>query len=372
MYCYKVSKRKPILPYIYIVISIFLIGIIIYLLNNNSNNNQAQYNIIKTGSLTNIENSSNKDSIENTLENMMSSIVGISSIKPDGSSIFTLGGTEKWGTGTGFIVSSNGYIVTNQHVGGNKGNKTSITLSDGTSYTGKTIWADEVIDLAIIKIDASNLNYATLGDSNNIKIGQTVYAIGNPIGFEFQRTVTSGIISAKNRTIKLNDTDTSSYMEDLIQTDASINTGNSGGPLINAKGEVIGINTVKISEAESIGFAIPINLVKPIIEKFITNGEFNEPYIGIFAYDKQVIPYLNSSIKLDKGIYIAQIDNGGPAQKANLKVGDIITSIDNQEVNTMVELRTIIYEKSPKDTITLTILRANKEYQVQITLDKKD
>lgn len=316
MYCYKVAKKKSLLSLLYLIIPIFLICIIIYLLSNsNDSNTSTQYNIIKTGNINNSE-TLNTNSIEDTLEGMMPSIVGISSIRPDGTSIFTIDGSKKWGTGTGFIASSNGYIITNQHIGGNKGNKTNITLADGTNYTGKTLWADEVIDLAIIKIDASNLTYTTLGDSNNIKVGETVYAIGNPIGFEFQRTVTAGIISAKNRTIKLGEDDTSSYMEDLIQTDASINSGNSGGPLINKNGEIIGINTIKISEAESIGFAIPINLIKPIVEKFITNGEFIEPYIGIFAYDKQVIPYLDSSAKLDRGIYVAKLDNGRSCSKS--------------------------------------------------------
>lgn len=136
------------------------------------------------------------------------------------------------------------------------------------------------------KNKCKNLQYITLGNSSDVKLGQIVYAIGNPIGFEFQRTVTSGIVSATNRTIILNEDEKSSYMENLIQTDATINPGNSGGPLVNESGEVIGINSVKITSAEGIGFAIPINIVKTIIQSFVTSGEFEEAYLGVFAYDK--------------------------------------------------------------------------------------
>ena len=180
---------------------------------------------------------------------------------------------------------------------------------------------------------------------------------GNPIGFEFRRTVTSGIISAKNRTIKIEETDKSSYMTDLIQTDATINPGNSGGPLIYPNGEVLGINTVKISSAEGIGFAVPINIIKPIIENLKTVGDFEEATIGIYAYDKEVIPYLSSNINFEKGIYVAQITKNGPADSTELKEGDIITSIDHTVLNTMNDLRQYIYTKKPNDEVTLSITR---------------
>lgn len=160
-------------------------------------------------------------------------------------------------------------------------------------------------------------------------------------------------------------------MEDLIQTDATINPGNSGGPLINSKGEVIGINTVKITEAEGIGFAVPINIVKPIIESFSNNGEFEEAYLGIFAYDKNVIPYLDSSIELNSGIYIAQISADGPSYSSGLRTGDIITKIDEITVNKMSELRNYIYTKKVGDEVNLTILRNNKEKNIKIKLGKR-
>lgn len=196
---------------------------------------------------------------------------------------------------------------------------------------------------------------------------------GNPIGFEFRRTVTSGIISAKNRTIKIEETDKSSYMTDLIQTDATINPGNSGGPLIYPNGEVLGINTVKISSAEGIGFAVPINIIKPIIESFKTTEDFEEATIGMYAFDKEVIPYLNggSSVSFNKGIYVAQITKNGPADGTELKEGDIITSIDNVSLNTMNDLRQYIYTKEPKDEVILKVTRGKINKEIKLVLGKK-
>ncbi len=192
-------------------------------------------------------------------------------------------------------------------------------------------------------------------------------------GFEFRRTVTSGIISAKNRTIKIEEADKSSYMTDLIQTDATINPGNSGGPLIYPNGEVLGINTVKISSAEGIGFAVPMNIIKPIIEKFKSTGEFEEATIGIYAYDKEVIPYLNanSNFNFERGIYVAQITKNGPADNTELKEGDIITNIDHVALNTMNDLRQYIYTKKPNDEVTLRVTRGKINKEIKIALGKK-
>ena len=322
--------------------------------------------------------SSNKSDVQldeedatKVLEKTIKCVVGISKIKNTGSSIFLNNSTSELGLGTGMIVSENGYILTNWHVAGNKYSNCYVTLDNGSVYNGNVMWADSDLDLAIIKISASNLNYISLGDSDNIKIGEKTYAIGNPIGVEFQRTVTSGIISGVNRTIKIEEDNEASYMEDLIQTDATINPGNSGGPLINTKGEVIGVNSIKIKEAEGIGFAIPINIIKPILESFSVNGNFEEAYLGLFAYDKEVIPYLDNSINFDSGIYIAQISVDGPSKTSGLKVGDIITKIDNISINKMSELRNYIYTKKIGDEVSLTILRNKKERVVKIKLGKK-
>lgn len=309
--------------------------------------------------------------IADIVEDVTSCVVGISKIKNAGSTIFLKDGTSSLGLGTGVIVSENGYVVSNEHVTGAKYSNCYVTLENGRTYTANVVWSDSTLDLSISKISVKNLPYATLGDSDNIKVGENVYAIGNPIGYEFQRTVTAGIISATNRTVRIDENNTSVYMDNLIQTDATINPGNSGGPIINLDGNIIGITTVKITSAEGIGFAMPINTVKPIIEAYLKENKFEEATIGIFAYDKNIIPYINENIEIKKGIYIAQISLDSPVSKTGLKIGDIITKIDNLELTKMSDLRRYIYTKKPGEEVTLTILRNNKEQQIKITLSKK-
>ena len=309
--------------------------------------------------------------IGDVIEKLTSSVVGISKIKNAGSTIFLEDGATQLGLGTGVIVSENGHILSNEHVTGAKYSNCYVTLENGRSYNANVVWSDSNLDLSICKISVKNLPYANLGDSNNIRVGEGVYAIGNPIGYEFQRTVTAGIISALDRTVRIDENETSTYMEDLIQTDATINPGNSGGPLINLDGNVIGITSVKITSAEGIGFAVPINVVKPIIEAYLKEDKFEEASLGIFAYDKNVIPYLNNELEVSKGIYVAQISLDSPVNRTNLKIGDVITKIDELELNKMCDLRSYIYTKKPGDEVTLTILRNNQEQQVKVTLGRK-
>lgn len=309
--------------------------------------------------------------IADIVENVTSCVVGISKIKNAGNTIFLKDGTTTLGLGTGIIVSENGYILSNSHVTGEKYSNCYITLENGRNYTANVVWSDANLDLSICKISVKNLPYATFGDSNNIRVGEGVYAIGNPIGYEFQRTVTAGIISAVNRTVRIDENNTSIYMENLIQTDATINPGNSGGPLINLDGNVIGITSVKITSAEGIGFAIPINIVKPIIEAYLKEDKFEEATLGIFAYDKEIVPYLDEKVDNIKGIYIGQVSINSPAQKSGLKIGDMITKIDELELNKMMDLRCYIYTKKPNDEVTLNIIRNGKEQKVKVTLGKK-
>ncbi len=261
--------------------------------------------------------------------------------------------------------------MTNEHVTGDKYSKCYVTLEDGEEYSGTVIWADSDIDLSIVKITLTGLTPLPFGNSSDIRVGQTVYAIGNPIGLEFQSTVTSGIISAVNRTIKLKEEDKLSYMEDLIQTDATINEGNSGGPLINQKGEVIGINAVKIEEGNHLGFAIPIDIIKSVVEKIKNTGSFIEPSIGIYAYDQEVIKYLEEDLKFDTGIYVVSIDKTGASYGKGLLQGDIITKIDDVSLNKMSDLRKYIYTKEVGDQVILTISRNKKIIEIPIILGKK-
>ena len=309
--------------------------------------------------------------ITEVIEKVTSCVVGISKIKNAGSTIFLKDGASQLGLGTGVIVSENGYILSNEHVTGSKYSNCYVTLENGRSYTANVVWSDSSLDLSICKISVKNLPYANLGDSSNVHVGEQVYAIGNPIGYEFQRTVTSGIISATNRTVRIDEDEQSVYMEDLIQTDATINLGNSGGPLINLDGNVIGITSVKITSAEGIGFAVPINTTKPIIEAYMKEDKFEEATLGIFAYDKNIIPYIDEKAEVTQGIYVGQIALDSNAAKTGLKIGDVITKIDDLKLNKMCDLRCYIYTKKPGDEVNLTILRNNKEQQIKVTLGKK-
>lgn len=376
MYKYKKrpSKLRKIITLTILIIIVAATSIFIYDMYMNidvySHDQLSQNEGATRVSYIEEEKDTNKD-ITQILEDTIKCVVGISKIKNTGNSIFLNDSASDLGLGTGMIVSENGYILTNWHVAGDRYSNCYVTLENGNVINGNVVWADKDLDLAIVKISASGLKYITLGDSDNIKIGEQAYAIGNPIGVELQRTVTSGIISGVNRTVKIDDENGSSYMEDLIQTDATINPGNSGGPLINSKGEVIGINSVKITEAEGIGFAVPINIVKPIIESFSKEGKFEEAYLGIFAYDKNVIPYLDSNIEFNSGIYVAQISADGPSYSSGLKIGDIITKVDEVTLNKMSELRSYIYTKKVDDEVNLTILRNKREYNIKIKLGKK-
>ena len=371
----KMSNLKKVTITFIILLIFWILGFYIYFTYQNIEIKEPNYETSKTLSTiqeqTVEEVQENSTKIADVIEKTTQSVVGISKLKNVGNSIFSNNTAEELGLGTGIIVTENGYILSNEHVTGSKYSKCYVTLEDGKTYDGTVMWSDTSLDLSITKIEAKNLSYVTLGDSKEIRVGETVYAIGNPIGFEFRRTVTSGIISAKNRTIKLEENNSQVYMSDLIQTDATINPGNSGGPLITPSGEVVGINTVKITSAEGIGFAIPINVVKSVIESYKNTGAFEQATIGISAYDKEVIPYLNSNISFEEGIYVAQITKNGPADNTELKEGDIILSIDGKNLSTMNDLREYIYTKKPNDEVTLKITRGKINKEIKIVLGKR-
>lgn len=376
MYLYENKKKNNVwknigLIFGTVIVTIFVMQYVPDMFAQNENSGVQRLSNEQSVKLNQSEIKDDENNIVNIVENNMKSVVGISVLQPDEKSLLDINVTQKWGIGTGIILSDNGYILTNQHLAKNKNSKVTVTLDDGDTVQGKVIWVEKNLDLAIIKIEKENLTPASLGDSSNIKTGESVIAIGNPLGLEFQRSVTSGIISGLNRSIMFEENGNNIFMEDLIQTDASINSGNSGGPLINSNGDVIGINTVKITSAEGIGFALPINVIKPILEKLETSGTFQEGYLGIYAHDKEVVPYINSQVKLDKGIYVVSVDENGPSGKAGIKVGDIIISIDQNYIDKMIELREYIYSKSPNTKVTLKIIRDNKQIDVVVTLGKK-
>lgn len=268
---------------------------------------------------------------------VMPAVVGIRTTKFRGDMFY--GRTKIEGVGSGVIVDSKGYILTNNHVADKDASDITVYLADGRAVSATVAWADADLDLSILKIDAENLTVAETGDSNSIEVGELAVAIGNPLGLRFERSVTAGIISALNRSIPV---DEEKFMEDLIQTDASINEGNSGGPLINSEGKVIGINTIKVKSAEGMGFAIPINLVVPVINSLVKTGSFKTPYIGFSGLDKEIASSLYD-YKLEKGIYITNIDKNGPIYGSGIRKGDIILEINGIEINTLTALKQVIY-----------------------------
>lgn len=355
-------KKIKNLLIILIIISIIMFSAYYFYKIYNNIDISPNYEIQKVEStvpLQTVENAvQESQTVADMLENVSQSVVGISKIKTKSNSIFSSNNNiNELGLGSGIIVSSDGYILSNCHVTGEKLTTCYVTLENGYTYEGSVVWCDPQLDLSITKINASNLPFATIDDSSSIKSGETVYAIGNPIGYEFRRTITSGIISATNRTIKIEENNSVSYMTDLIQTDASINPGNSGGPLLSVSGKVIGVNSIKITSAEGIGFAVPANVVKPIIDKFVKDNKFDEAYLGIYAYDKEVIPYIASNANFSSGIYVVLIADDSPAISSGIQKGDIITSIDDKQFNTMIELREYIYSKSPGDVVSINISR---------------
>ncbi len=366
MYELQTGKNKSIYILMLIIILVAFFTILAYTLFIDSHEYKYSQNIVATQ----IKHEEESTELETILENTTESIVGISKIKDIGTTIFLEKSTENLNLGTGVIISKEGYILTNQHVAGSQYSTCYITLKNGVTDNGVVVWGSEDLDLAIIKINIKNLPEANLGDSDNIKIGTSVYAIGNPVGYELQRTVTSGIISGTNRIIKTEDDNAKSYLEGLIQTDATINQGNSGGPLINKNGEIIGITTLKIEDAEGIGFAIPINIVKPILKKLVETGKFEEPYLGISGYDKEVIPYLSSNINFEEGIYIEEVDPQGPLKNSGIQTGDIIEKIDDTKIESMNKLKEYIYTKNIGDEVTIQIKRNNKEILVKANLAK--
>lgn len=372
------KNRKNRGKIVFCILWISLVGLIVYNLYTiyinveiQNSNYETKKVSVSTNNEENVDNSTKNDEVqEDMLEKLIQSVVGISRLTNAGGSILNNVSSDDLGLGTGVIVSENGYILSNSHVTGDRFSSCYVTIDENT-YKGLVVFSEPDLDLSIVKVNANDLKPIKLGDSSNLKVGRQVYAIGNPIGYEFKRTVTSGIISAVNRTIKIEEGEDVSYISDLIQTDATINPGNSGGPLVNKNGEVIGINTVKITSAEGIGFAIPINVIKPVIESFIQNGSFEEATLGIYAYDSEVAEYMKLKNKSSSGIYISQILPNGPASNSDLKVGDLITNIDGKRLKTINDLREYIYSKEPEDETVLKVMRDQREIEISVIFGKK-
>ena len=264
------------------------------------------------------------------------------------------------------MIDNDGHIVTNNHVvAGAKNGEVTVSLSNGSTVTGTVIGTDAQTDLAVVKIDPpKDIQPIKIGDSDSLQVGEPAIAIGNPLGLEFKGSVTSGVISALARTI-----DDQGQRFPLIQTDAAINPGNSGGALINADGELIGINSSKISKegVEGMGFAIPINSAMTVVDSIIKNGKVVRPYIGVWAVDRQTAARNNVSYE-GEGLLIVQLDANGPAAKAGLVEGDTIAQIDGKNISTLLELKEKIDAKSPGDTVLVSYTHNGKMKSTQLKL----
>ena len=272
-------------------------------------------------------------------------------------------------SGSGFFISDKGYILTNNHVvEGTKDVK--LVLSDGTEQTATIVGTDQYSDIAVLKTDGTVPAIASLGNSDKLDPGESVIAIGSPLG-NFKNTVTVGVVSATGRSI---DTGNGYTIEDLIQTDAAINHGNSGGPLVDLAGEVIGINTLVVRNtnsgdvAEGLGFAIPINTAQAIAQQIIQKGYFARPYMGISF--QPVNPAIASRYNLsaDWGAYVRTVESGSPASDAGIQQGDIVTSVGGITLDETHSYVNALFTFNPGDTINLTVMREGKEVQLQITL----
>ncbi|AXV61046.1 PDZ domain-containing protein [Bacillus subtilis] len=338
--------------------------------------------------------SEDSSKISDMVEDLSPAIVGITNLQAQsnsslfgsdssGSSSDSSEDTES-GSGSGVIFKKeNGkaYIITNNHVV-EGASSLKVSLYDGTEVTAKLVGSDSLTDLAVLQISDDHVTkVANFGDSSDLRTGETVIAIGDPLGKDLSRTVTQGIVSGVDRTVSMS-TSAGETSINVIQTDAAINPGNSGGPLLNTDGKIVGINSMKISEddVEGIGFAIPSNDVKPIAEELLSKGQIERPYIGVSMLDLEQVPqnYQEGTLglfgsQLNKGVYIREVASGSPAEKAGLKAEDIIIGLKGKEIDTGSELRNILYKDAKiGDTVEVKILRNGKEMTKKIKLDQKE
>ena len=300
----------------------------------------------------------------------LDSVVGITTVGVQENMFFQ--GRVVEGVGSGVVVSKDGYILTNAHVvQDGKVEKIDVLLTNGKKSSAKLLWYDTTLDLAVIKTDLTGLKPVEMGDSDKVQIGDKAIAIGNPLGLDLQSTLTSGYISGKDRTITLQN---GLQMDGLMQTDAAINSGNSGGGLFDQEGKLIGINTAKAS-AEGIGFTIPINVAKSIVDNIITGGSFEGVKLGISGVDVKTFQQATGQkLSIDKGIYVVEVVKGSSAQKAGVTRGDIITKINGKQINTMSSLKKVLLEVRPKQKGKITVYRdgSTKDLDIEFsTLEQK-
>jgi serine protease Do len=307
----------------------------------------------------------NEDLIVNAVQTVSKAIVNIASVRTVRDQLLRVFPVE--GVGSGVIIDERCHVLTNNHVI-EEARRLKITLTDGRAFNGRVIGTDEATDLAVIKLDSTEtLPFAALGNSDDLKIGQIVIAIGNPFGLTGGPTVTSGIVSSLNRKIQFD-----KGILELIQTDAAINPGNSGGPLLNTNGEVIAINTAKMPYAHGIGFAVPINIARSVMNELIQNGRvINRPWIGIsyVKITRQLAQYYR--LPTTEGVLIANVESHSPADYAGLRKGDIIEAVDGRIIDNTVEISLNLRKKNVSDKLTMSVNRYGRRFEVPIQLQNR-
>jgi len=364
------AKMRSLLVVVGLVVAATIAGTAYWYVNTNHQPITGRQTVQNDGNLTP---TSTEDAISRVAEKVSPSVVSIvTSVNTQ--SIF--GAAKQQAAGTGIILSKDGYILTNHHVI-DSATTVQVITSDGKTYENvKVIGSDPLNDVAYLKIDGvNNLTPASMGDSSTVRVGQQVVAIGNALG-QYQNTVSSGIISGKGRPVTAGsgDGNSSESLTDLLQTDAAINPGNSGGPLLNYTGQVVGIDTAIASDAQGIGFAIPINATKGTTKMVLAGKGVQRAYLGVRYVEITAAVTKQYNLSVKSGAYVVgdgantAIVAGSPADKAGLKEKDIITKVNGESVGVAGSVSTLAGEYAPDDTITITYLRDGTEHSAKVTL----
>lgn len=276
--------------------------------------------------------------------------------------------TSSESVGSGVCIASDGYILTNAHVLLNP-NYIRVHLSNGEVGSATLVWEDESQDVAVVKTTLS-LPYLSLAPIDDIRVGEDVLAVGTPLTLSLKHSFTKGIVSALNRTLKVSGLSGDSLMQNLIQHDASLNPGNSGGPLLNLRGEVVGINTLKISGGEGIGFAIPVKSIASVLNNIVSDTNYDIPYLGVYGYDSEIASYYGATDR-KTGVYVLDIASTSPLADCNMCGGEVITKFDGVDITNMLDLRNQLYKHTSGDKVNIEYLQNGILKEVQIVLTQR-
>ena len=312
----------------------------------------------------------NEETIINALEKVSKNVVNIASVRMVTDQLFRVFPVE--GVGSGIIIDNQGHILTNYHVV-DHARRLKVTLNDGKTFNAKVIGTDKLTDLAVLQIENHDNNNVfdfipsiEFGNSDILRVGQIVIAIGNPFGLTGGPTVTTGIISSLNRNIEFEE-----GILELVQTDAAINPGNSGGPLVNTNGEVIAINTAKIPYAHGIGFAVPVNTAKTILQELIKYGKVNRPWLGVSTINitNRIARYYR--LPTNEGALVVKVEEYSPAADAGIRPGDIIEEVDERRIEEITDLSSRIKKKKAKENTLLSLNRYGRRFNISVTLENQ-